>query len=929
MCGELVITAANGKQSIDAVTVTAGGSAPWIVTANDPNTNLGGTVTAPAGKSVKDYGQNFGRMFFNAIQVAIDSASPGDLILVQPGTYRENVLLWKPVRLQGVGAASVTVNADPHPAGKMDEWRRQVNCVFGLTLDGVPNPGNTKFTGMDPSNAIYSCPSEMHQRVDRIPFEAIVGWDTAGNGNLAQVLQEPTLMGSYEGAGLTVLGRGIRIPDTSTDFWGQGTTEGDFPAGSTWLTNSAADCATSAIADGRDWGTSNYRCNPARVDGISITNSSQGGGGVFVHGWGHNLEIANARIFGNQGTLAGAINVGNGENPDAYLNDGVECGTGLAVIACPPIDSTFGSIATNAAIPFQFNTHVRVHHNMIYNNSSIGDELFSGTPAGAGGVTVSAGSDGYQIDHNWIAGNLSSGDGGGLQHIGLTFNGTISSNYVLFNQSTNPTLPTHGGGIVVQGANLDTNVVGQAFECGSSNDQDCPPGLSQGAGPRLVIDANLILGNSAESGSGGGIRLSQVNASELLAFPSTSSQWYDVTVTNNVIANNVAGYDGGGVSMQDALKVTFWNNTVVSNDTTASAGVLFKTLGAITANTPPPGCTPVQDPTLPQNPNCTIDNAQHQQQPAGLVTMSHTPNLLAAITPPLPAPPLNVTCPDGFGYANGDCRTMSRPAMRNDLFWQNRAFRVDIASMGTGSQSQQNLIVLSPALNQTATGQCATGPGAPYYWDIGIRTDDTLSGVIPAGTQLALGNSIVTDTTHSAVTGNNLQTPGSSPVIAQFCNGARVPPENCAGMAGQVTPASCLGYNAPAGISESTGLIQVFTFNTIKPTATVDEGHNWLNLNFGPLTLNRSAVQPGSTNPPELMVASKNLGTTSNASLVGLTGGAYSIPGNSPARNAGTSSGAPATIAKDFFGNPRATGTPPDIGAVQFQAGGAAVAAAQ
>ena len=927
-CGELVITAANGKQSIDAITVTAGGSAPWIVTANDPITNIGGAVTAPAGKSVKDYGQNFGRMFFSPIQVAIDSATPGDLILVQPGTYRENLLMWKPVRLQGVGAASVTVNGDAHPAGKMDEWRRQVNCAFGLTLDGAPNLDNSKFTGMDPNNALYSCPNEMHQRVDRIPFESIVGWDTGGNGNLAQVLQEPTLMGAYEGAGITVLGRGIRIPDSSTDFWGMGETAGGFTDGSAWLTSSDADCTSTTNADGRDYGTSNYYCNPSRIDGLSITNSSQGGGGIFVHAWAHNLEVANTRIFGNQGTLAGAINLGNGEIPDAYVNDGTECGVSPAVTPCPPINGTYGTIAADGAIPFQFNTHVRIHHNMLYNNSSNGDSLFSGTPSGAGGITVSAGSDGYQIDHNWIAGNLSTGDGGGLQHIGLSFNGNISSNYILFNQSTNPTLPTHGGGVVVEGANLDRLLNGT--ECGSTNDQDCPPGLSEGTGPRLVIDANLILGNSAESGSGGGLRFSQVNGSELLAFPQTSSQWYGVTVTNNIIANNVAGYDGGGLSMQDALKVTFWNNTVVSNDTTASSGVLFKTLGAITAAAPPPGCTPTTDPTLPQNPNCTIDNAQHGKQPAGLVTMSHTPNLLAALSPLPPATPVTVTCPTGFNYGggtgpggrtNGDCRKVSKPAMTNDVFWQNRAFQVDIASLGTGNQSQQNLIVLSPVLNQTATGQCATAPGTPYYWDVGIRTDDTLSGVIPAGTLLTLNSSIVTDTTHSLVTGNGNVIPTSSPVIAQFCNGARVPPENCAGVAGQVTPASCLGFNAPPGASETTGLLQLFTFNNIKPTATVDEGNNWLNLSFGPLTLNRSAVQPSSTNPPELMVASKNLGITSNPSLVGLTGGAYSIPGTSPAVDTGTNSGAPATVAKDFFGNPRAlTGNNrADIGAVEFQ----------
>jgi len=40
--------------------------------------------------------------------------------------------------------------------------------------------------------------------------------------------------------------------------------------------------------------------------------------------------------------------------------------------------------------------------------------------------------------------------------------------------------------------------------------------------------------------------------------------------------------------MMDALKVNLINNTIVSNDTTASSGVLFNTLGAPNANTPPP-----------------------------------------------------------------------------------------------------------------------------------------------------------------------------------------------------------------------------------------------------------------------------------------------------------------------------------------------------
>src|SRR5207253_81491 len=146
------------------------------------------------------------------------------------------------------------------------------------------------------------------------------------------------------------------------------------------------------------------------------------------------------------------------------------------------------------------------------------------------------------------------------------------------------------------------------------------------------------------------LRIQQVNASELVAFPRTTNQWYDVTITNNIIANNVAGWDGGGVSIQDAMRVTMVNNTIASNDTTASAGVLFKTLGAANSATPPPGCTPTTDPSLPQNPSCTGVDAPHAPQPAGLVVQAHTPNLVDAIAAIAPVVGVRVTCPANFGY---------------------------------------------------------------------------------------------------------------------------------------------------------------------------------------------------------------------------------------------------------------------------------------
>ncbi|MDB6103294.1 MAG: hypothetical protein JWO52_3293, partial [Gammaproteobacteria bacterium] len=897
LCGELVITAANGKKSIDAITVTAGGSQPTVITGPD---STGHTI-----------------------QNAIDAAAPGDLVIIGPGTYKEQVIMWKPVRLQGVGAASVTINADAHPAGKMDSWRRQVNCLFGLTIEGVPNPSNA---GFDPDGN-YKCPDGMFLRSDRIPFEGFVGWDASSNGNLAQVLQEPSLMGAYEGAGVTVLGRGVRIPGPpNADFWGaQGA--GQFPDGSRYLTGSDADCTIdSTTGTMRDYGTGNYYCNPSRIDGLSIINSSQGGGGIFIHGWNHNLEVANNRISANHGTLSGGINVGNGETPPAYINDGTICGPGVATPAplCPPLQGT----PSNGQIPFALDVKVHVHNNDIYNNASLGDALFSGTPSGAGGITVSAGGDNYMVDHNWIAGNLSTGDGGGMTHSGFSANGQIRNNYFLFNQSVNPTLPTNGGGLAIVGANSDRVLAG-GQECGTTTDNDCVPGIGDGTGPGLVIDSNLLIGNSAESGSGGGLRLQQINGSEVAAFPRNPERWYDVTVTNNIIANNVSGWDGAGVSLEDSLKVKFINNTVASNDTTASAGVLFKALGAGMAASPPPGCKQ-PDPGAPQDPNCLTPNAPHIPQPAGLVTTVNTPNMIASLSTTG-----TVICPAGYFYGktvnsqgipsdsqgsrtNGSCRALSRPFVANDMFWQNRAFHVGYAdAAGNEKQdpvalsdltSQQNLVALFPTLNQTKTGECINQSTFPSYWDVGMRGDTSLtnhqvdallsfSGPAQTNPTLVVGNSILTSNPTGYVldpnptpTGSSNQVPTSSPVIKQYCNGSRAPPEF----------GKANSYSAQAGRSETTGLSPVFVFNNITAAATVDEGNNWINLGYGPLGL--------------FSVAGQDL---VGGALDGMTVGAYSTqPTATAAVDKGMNSVAPNT---DFFGNtrPHDDNNPVDIGAVE------------
>jgi len=829
-CGELVIKAANGKQSVDAVTVTIGGKAPTVVSSG-------------------------------TIQSAIDNAKPGDLLIVPAGTYNEMVLMWKPVRLQGVAAASSIINANTHPAGKLDPWRRQVDCLFGLSLNATAISGSNPYD----STGQFTCAANMQFQVDRLPLEATVGWDATLNGNIAEQLQEPTLMGAYEGAGITVLGKGVRFPNGSQPFAAD-----TFPTGTTLLTS--RDC----LANRTNPFPSNFQCNPSAVDGLGITDSSQGGGGIFVHAWAHNLQIANNRVNSNTGTVSGGISVGQGEFPPQYLQNG----------ATPNADpgSCQSGGPTNTALPYCFNLNVNVHNNAITSNNSLGDELFSGTPSGAGGIAFCTGADFYKFQNNWVCGNLSTGDGGGVIHMGFSYNGDIEHNTIIFNQSINPTISTNGGGLAILGS-PDTDPV-----CGIAPDADCAPGTSDGTGPGLVVNANLIMGNAAESGSGGGIRFQGVNGTELTFFPNRPDRWYTVQVTNNIIANNVAGWDGAGVSLQDALAVNFINNTVISNDTTASAGVLFNTLGApiASSNGPCPGNT------NPSNTNPCVTSST--PQPAGLVAIQNSATLTTDLNT------LNITCPAGhFSGAiafNANCKKVSYPLLANNVFWQNRAFNISVGALGAGTQNQQNVVTLVPTLNQPqgdattsnatgsvtvtgGTGACTSGAS---YWDIGVRLDKSAS-THDSGTTLNPTYSILTSLAggYNGGTAHNLA--ANPDAISQYCNGSRIPPE-----------LGTAGYMVPPGISDATVPNPIFN---LTPAATVDEGNNWINMSWGPLAL---------THP-----------------LTGAVLGNYAFPTASPAvdaigTTASTYSEAPGT---DYFGNARKTTTNPcvDMGAVDISKG--------
>ena len=645
--GQMIITAANGKSSVDAITVTIEDRAPT-------------RVQASTGQKLQD---------------ALDAAKPGDLILVDAGTYNELAIMWKPVRLQGVGAASVIINAAKYPTNKLEAWRPEINKLFGIDAAGN-----------------LTLPAY----VDPLPGQEITG---------GVVILEPSALGQEEGAGITVLAKhgnllNCLIPTSNANY------------------------------------VSNFLCNPSRIDGLSVTGGDAGGG-IFVNGWAHNLEIANNRVYGNAGSYHGGIRVGV-----PYLE-------GL----------TSGDLG--------FNTNVHIHHNSVTNNGTV--EATKGDSGAGGGVSMCSGTDNYLLNYNFICGNFASTDGGGIGHIGVSDNGVIANNQILFNQSYAQSNVVHGGGIAVEGE----TPVGAGLSLGSGN---------------VTIDSNLIQGNFAESGSGAGIRLESVNGAEI-----NSGLVYRVSVTNNMIVNNVAGLAGGGISLADTLAATIVNNTIADNDSVGIIGGLFTTAAPTTARPNPAGVS--SDPTSTQ------------------LQAVYGRTLLPAAG-----------------------KAISNPFFENNIIWHNRSFFFD-ATSGTAQECSSNNAA------DATTHTCVT---TPAYWDLGVLGD---ANTTPGVNKLNPTFSILTSTTGYAAS-NNANDPGFVSPYFNASTAAR----------GQLLPQEA--YAA---------------------FATLDEGGNFVDLSYGPLTVT----------------------------------GDYRITATSPAVDVASANLAPN---HDFFGSKRPQGAGFDIGAHEFVA---------
>jgi hypothetical protein len=203
--------------------------------------------------------------------------------------------------------------------------------------------------------------------------------------------------------------------------------------------------------------------------------------------------------------------------------------------------------------------------------------------------------------------------------------------------------------------------------------------------------------------------------------------------------------------------------------------------------------------------------------------------------------------------------------LQNNVIWQNRSFYVGVGNLGQGTLNQQKLVSLFDAFTnaaapvQSAAGQCTAGLG--NYWEIGVRGD---SGPTNHGSGFTLNPMYSVMSNTSGYSGTNSST--TPPLVRQYCNGSRVPPE-CTVANGCGGPS---GYGVPPGIADATAPNPVFS---LTPSATVDEGNNWINVSWGPLALNNPFVTSGAGS-----TGTGNYGSGPSFGNYGLSAAIDSIP---------------------------------------------------
>ena len=350
---------------------------------------------------------------YATIQSAIDAAATagGDaLVVVYPdtpaqwnptGVYFENLIMYSPIKLQGVGPGGIQPNG---------------TAVFGSAIDGRGVAGDTGYADVWRTQ--------------------VTGLTWAGNQAI------------YEGAVVYVVAKDGEFTsgfNAAIDgFTIQGGDQQGFPNN---LTPGDPTVQTFAAVQGGGIFANAYARNLQISNNVLQSNGGAYAGairlgtphltGAYTDNQNDNVTIANNRILANGGTnLAGAIGIFNGaDNYEIAGND-----------ICGNFSAEYGGGISQ----YGYSPNGSIHDNRIYFNRSYdeGGGIIIAGELPVNPANPSAGSGPVDIYNNLIQGNLANDDGGGLRFLmSGNFPFEVFNNIIVNNVSTH-----EGGGVSLNDA---------------------------------------------------------------------------------------------------------------------------------------------------------------------------------------------------------------------------------------------------------------------------------------------------------------------------------------------------------------------------------------------------------------------------------------------------------------------------------------------
>lgn len=288
-----------------------------------------------------------------SIQAAIDSAADNSLILLGPGVYWQNPIVWKPVKIQGSGAYSTILQAGPVSPTEMNAWEAKLQALIDAgSIELIPGERPDFF--LETGTGIL------------VSFAQATTVDSLN----PPLIDGLTIQGAIRGGGIFANAYAKYLHISNNKIVGnQGNFGGGIRIGTPSLVNASGTGYNSSYNTGLN----------IHHNHITTNGAVDGGGGIAIFNGADDYIITDNYICGNFTLLYGG---------------------GIAHFGL----SSNGLIADNTIL---FNESFDEGAGIMV----AGELVFAGAPAG----TLTEGSGSVQIARNLIKGNLSGDDGGGIR----------------------------------------------------------------------------------------------------------------------------------------------------------------------------------------------------------------------------------------------------------------------------------------------------------------------------------------------------------------------------------------------------------------------------------------------------------------------------------------------------------------------------------